>query len=90
MKDNGEGTMKKKLLYAALFILIFTACYLIMSFAIPGFRIKLYAEPWVYFVESIRHNVSFKAAVSAAAALVIDVLAAVVAREVGKFQLPPR
>ena len=37
--------MKRKSLFIVLFVVGFAAVYMIMSFAIPGFRIKLEAEP---------------------------------------------
>lgn len=37
--------MKRKRLFIVLFVVGFAAVYMIMSFAIPGFRIKLEAEP---------------------------------------------
>ena len=42
--------MKRKSLFIVLFVVGFAAVYMIMSFAIPGFRIKLEAEPAVVFV----------------------------------------
>lgn len=44
---------------------------MIMSFAIPGFRIKLEAEPAVVFVETLKILWPFKAAVSLIAAVLI-------------------
>ena len=44
--------MKRKMCSLILAIVTFIAVYMIMSFAIPGFRIKLEAEPAVVFVET--------------------------------------
>lgn len=52
-------------------IVTFIAAYMIMSFAIPGFRIKLEAEPAVIFVETLKILWPFKAAVSLIAAVLI-------------------
>ena len=50
---------------------VFVAVYMIMSFAIPGFRIKLEAEPAVVFVETLKILWPFKAAVSLIAAVLV-------------------
>ncbi len=56
--------MKRKMCSLILAIVTFIAVYMIMSFAIPGFRIKLEAEPAVVFVETLKILWPFKAAVS--------------------------
>ena len=61
--------MKRKSLFIVLFVVGFAAVYMIMSFAIPGFRIKLEAEPAVVFVETLKILWPFKAAVSLIAAV---------------------
>ena len=63
--------MKRKSLFIVLFVVVFAAVYMIMSFAIPGFRIKLEAEPAVVFVETLKILWPFKAAVSLIAAVLI-------------------
>ncbi len=63
--------MKRKSLFIVLFVVVFVAVYMIMSFAIPGFRIKLEAEPAVVFVETLKILWPFKAAVSLIAAVLI-------------------
>ena len=63
--------MKRKSLFIVLFVVGFAAVYMIMSFAIPGFRIKLEAEPAVVFVETLKILWPFKAAVSLIAAVLI-------------------
>ena len=62
--------MKRKSLFIVLFVVVFVAVYM-MSFAIPGFRIKLEAEPAVVFVETLKILWPFKAAVSLIAAVLI-------------------
>lgn len=47
---------------------VFGAVYLLLSFAIPGLRIKLAAEPALYFVRSLCHMAAFKSGISLAAA----------------------
>ena len=61
--------MKRKMCSLILAIVTFIAVYMIMSFAIPGFRIKLEAEPAVVFVETLKILWPFKAAVSLIAAV---------------------
>jgi len=63
--------MKRKMCSLILAIVTFIAVYMIMSFAIPGFRIKLEAEPAVVFVETLKILWPFKAAVSLIAAVLI-------------------
>ena len=55
---------KRTTLSLILLVVVFAAVYLTMSFAIPGFRIKLEAEPAVVFVETLKILWPFKAAVS--------------------------
>lgn len=63
--------MKLKMCSLILAIVTFIAVYMIMSFAIPGFRIKLEAEPAVVFVETLKILWPFKAAVALIAAVLI-------------------
>ena len=49
--------MKRKMCSLILAIVTFIAAYMIMSFAIPGFRIKLEAAPAVVFVETLKIDV---------------------------------
>ena len=63
--------MKRKICSLILAIVTFIAVYMIMSFAIPGFRIKLEAEPAVIFVETLKILWPFKASVSLIAAVLI-------------------
>ena len=62
-------------------IVIFIAVYMIMSFAIPGFRIKLEAEPAVVFVETLKILWPFKAAVSLIAAALVGILPLVIGKK---------
>ncbi len=63
--------MKKPITSLIIFVVVFIAAYLMLCYW-PGFRIKLYAPPMEYFVESIKHMVVFKALVS----VVVGLLAA--------------
>ena len=63
--------MKRKMCSLILAIVTFIAVYMIMSFAIPGFRIKLEAEPAVVFVETLKILWPFKVAVSLIAAVLV-------------------
>lgn len=63
--------MKRKMCSLILAIVTFIAAYMIMSFAIPGFLIKLEAEPAVVFVETLKILWPFKASVSLIAAVLI-------------------
>ena len=66
--------MKRMILSAVLFLVVFIGTYLIVCFLIPGMRLKLDAEPREYFIACITHMVGFKVAVSAVAALVVGAL----------------
>ena len=63
--------MKRKMCSLILAIVTFIAVYMLMSFAIPGFRIKLEAEPAVVFVETLKILWPFKVAVSLIAAVLV-------------------
>ena len=63
--------MKRKSLFIVLFVVVFAAVYLIMSLAIPGFRVKLDAAPAVVFWENLKIIWPFKAAVSLIAAVLV-------------------
>ena len=63
--------MKRKSLFIVLFVVVFAAVYLIMSLAIPGFRVKLEAAPAVVFWENLKIIWPFKAAVSLIAAVLV-------------------
>ncbi|AEE92441.1 hypothetical protein [Tepidanaerobacter acetatoxydans] len=53
----------KKINYLILFIVVFIATYFVLRY-LPSLRIKLFAPPMEYFVESIKHMVFFKSLVS--------------------------
>ena len=55
--------MKKAVIFAVVLLVVFTAVYFVMSFLIPGLRIKLEAEPAVFFAESLKSMFLFKAIV---------------------------
>ena len=58
--------MKGKHLSAILGIAAFTAAYLASCYRIPGWRIKLDADPLTYFWASITHMVPLKSLISLA------------------------
>ena len=59
--------MKGKRLAAALGFAAFIAVYLACCYRIPGWRIKLDADPLTYFWASITHMVPLKSLISLAA-----------------------
>ena len=63
--------MKKKLLIISSFIVTFSLVYLILSFCIPGWRIKLDAPPLIYFIEQLKSLMVLKCGISLIAAAVI-------------------
>ena len=60
---EGEKLMKRIINYSIAFIGVFIVTYLIFCY-LPSFRIKLFAPPTEYFVESIKHMVLLKTLVS--------------------------
>lgn len=72
---------KRTKLSLILLVVVFAAVYLTMSFAIPGFRIKLEAEPAVVFVETLKILWPFKAAVSLIAAALVGILPLVIGKK---------
>ena len=60
--------MKKIVVRLVSFVVAFIATYLILCYS-PGLRIKLFAPPMEYFVESIKHMVFFKTLASAGVGL---------------------
>jgi len=63
--------MKKVIIFITVFILVCLGmCYLV-----PGLRIKLDAEPVVYFIESIKNMMLIKSIVSFFVALIATVFA---------------
>ncbi len=73
--------MKRKMLSAIFVIGVFIAVYLIMSLAVPGFRVKLEAAPAVVFWENLKIIWPFKAAVSLIAAILVGILPLVVGKK---------
>lgn len=56
--------MRRKGLLSVLFIVIFAVTYLGLCYLIPGWRIKLEAEPVVYLIESIKSMALIKTVIS--------------------------
>ncbi len=56
--------MKKNVLSIGLFVVAFIATYLYLCYCIPGWRIKLEAEPFAYFIESVKSLFLVKAMIS--------------------------
>lgn len=55
-------------------VFAFAAAYLSLCYLVPGLRIKLATEPFVYFIESIRRMAPFKTAASFVVGLVADAI----------------
>lgn len=56
--------MRRKALLSVLFIVIFAVTYLGLCYLIPGWRIKLEAEPVVYLIESVKSMTLIKTVIS--------------------------
>lgn len=56
--------MRRKVILSGLFIVIVAVTYLGLCYMIPGWRIKLEAEPVVYLIESIKSMALIKTVIS--------------------------
>lgn len=63
--------MKRTINYSILFVAVFIVTYLTLCY-LPSFRIKLFAPPTEYFVESIKHMVLLKTLVSVCTGLLVS------------------
>ena len=63
--------MKRMVLSALLGIVGFCAAYLCLCYLVPGWRIKLEAEPFVYFVKSLQHMAFLKVLISVVAGVML-------------------
>ena len=72
--------MKKAGLSVTLFVFAFIASYLFCCYLIPGWRIKLYADPLTYFFASVKHMVFLKSLVSLVAGPVTGALPIVICK----------
>ena len=68
-KINNKGFFPL-LISGIIFVFIFISSYIILSY-LPSLRIKLYAPPKEYFIESIRHMVVFKSIVAIGLGLLV-------------------
>lgn len=63
--------MKKAFYRSLLAVTAFIVTYIALSFLIPGWRIKLEAEPLVYFMASLKHMAAVKLVISFFASLLV-------------------
>ena len=63
--------MKKIGVSLALFVMAFAATYLACCYLIPGWRIKLEADPVTYFIKSVNHMVFIKSMIALAVGAVV-------------------
>lgn len=56
--------MKRMMVSAAIFIVVFVISYVGLCYLVPGLRIKLAADAVTYFKASIRHMIFLKSAIS--------------------------
>ncbi|MBR1972837.1 MAG: hypothetical protein IKA16_05355 [Oscillospiraceae bacterium] len=66
--------MKKVLLSVLLGVLGFTVTYIGLCYFVPGWRIKLDAEPLVYFLKSLKHMAFLKCVISSLIAVAAAVI----------------
>jgi len=66
--------MKRNILLSLLFVMAFAITYLTLCYMVPGWRIKLDAEPFVYFIESLKSMVFIKATISLVVGIVLTFL----------------
>lgn len=73
--------MKKTLITILVFILTFVITYVGLCYLVPGLRIKLAAEPMVYFVKSISHMVGFKGMISLVMGVIVSAISVVILKD---------
>ncbi len=56
--------MKKMMVSAAIFIVVFVISYIGLCYFVPGLRIKMAADAVTYFRESICHTIFLKSIIS--------------------------
>lgn len=56
--------MKKNILLSVLFVAVFVITYFVLCFMIPEWRIKLEADPFIYFIESVKSMAFIKTMIS--------------------------
>ena len=66
--------MRRKVILSGLFIVIVAVTYLGLCYMIPGWRIKLEADPVVYLIESIKSMALIKTVISLIVGAVFTVL----------------
>lgn len=73
--------MKKSVISIICFVAAFILTYLALCYCVPGFRIKLDADPLTYFVESIAHMALFKGLTSLVIGAVIATVPLIIKRK---------
>lgn len=73
--------MKKIGLSIVLFVVAFAVTYLACCYLIPGWRIKLAADPWTYFLKSIKSMMPIKSLISLMVGLLVGAIPTVMSRK---------
>lgn len=76
--------MKKAGLFATLFIIAFVGSYLFCCYLIPGWAIKLDADPMTYLFESIKHMALLKGLISLVVGLIVGAIPVAIKKAVHK------
>ena len=76
--------MKKADLFATLFIIAFVCSYLFCCYLIPGWKIKLDADPMTYFFESTKHMALLKGLISLVVGLIVGAIPVAIKKAVHK------
>lgn len=63
--------MKEFKLSIPVFFITFLVTYMVLCFLVPSLRLKLHAEPIVYFVKSIHHMSLLKMGISVVAGVTV-------------------
>ena len=72
--------MKKTGLFIVFFMVAFAAAYLACCYLVPGWRIKLAADSFTYFLESIKHMAFLKSMISLGVGLIAGAIPVVSCR----------
>ncbi len=76
--------MKKTGLFSTLFIIAFIGSYLFCCYLIPGWKIKLDADPMTYFFENIKHMALLKGLISLVVGLIVGAIPVAIKKAVHK------
>lgn len=73
--------MKKPILFIVRLVAAFSVTYISLCYLVPAMKLKLAADPMMYFLESIKHMVAFKGMISFAVGLLAGAIPALIRKK---------